>query len=115
MVIVKFSGSDDRNRAEALKDRFLTIDRENLRELDEDEYFIFDLIGLVAVDQEGRRLGTVSDVIQNTAQDLYEITADGGAKYLIPAVREFVTEIDLNHGIMKIKPIEGLLGDQEEV
>lgn len=83
--------------------------------MDEDEYFIFDLIGLVAVDQEGRRLGTVSDVIQNTAQDLYEITADGGAKYLIPAVREFVTEIDLNHGIMKIKPIEGLLGDQEEV
>ena len=115
VVIVKFSGSDDRNRAEALKDRFLTIDRENLRELDEDEYFIFDLIGLAAVDQEGRRLGTVSDVIQNTAQDLYEITADGGAKYLIPAVREFVTEIDLNHGIMKIKPIEGLLGDQEEV
>ena len=54
-------------------------------------------------------------MIQNTAQDLYEITADGGAKYLIPAVREFVTEIDLNHGIMKIKPIEGLLGDQEEV
>ncbi len=39
-----------------------------------------------------------------------EITADGGAKYLIPAVREFVTEIDLNHGIMKIKPIEGLFG-----
>ena len=115
VVIVKFSGSYDRNREEALKDRFLTIDRENLRELDEDEYFIFDLIGLVAVDQEGRRLGTVSDVIQNTAQDLYEITADGGAKYLIPAVREFVTEIDLNHGIMKIKPIEGLLGDQEEV
>ena len=59
-LYVKFSGSDDRNRAEALKDRFLTIDRENLRELDEDEYFIFDLIGLVAVDQEGRRLGTVS-------------------------------------------------------
>ena len=40
---------------------------------------------------------------------------DSGKKYLIPAVREFVTEIDINHGIMKIKPIEGLFGDQEEV
>ena len=62
-----------------------------------------------------QRLGRVSDVIQNTAQDLYEIETDSGKKYLIPAVREFVTEIDINHGIMKIKPIEGLFGDQEEV
>ena len=54
-------------------------------------------------------------MIQNTAQDLYEIETDSGKKYLIPAVREFVTEIDINHGIMKIKPIEGLFGDQEEV
>lgn len=115
VVIVKFAGSDDRNRAESLRDRFLTIDRKDLRQLEEDEYFIFDLIGLEAQDQEGKRLGRVSDVIQNTAQDLYEIETDSGKKYLIPAVREFVTEIDINHGIMKIKPIEGLFGDQEEV
>ena len=115
VVIVKFAGSDDRNRAESLRDRFLTIDRKDLRQLEEDEYFIFDLIGLEAQDQEGKRLGRVSDVIQNTAQDLYEIETDSGKKYLIPAVREFVTEIDINHGIMKIKQIEGLFGDQEEV
>ena len=115
MVIVKFQGVDDRNQAEALRDRYLTIDRENLRELDEDEYFIFDLIGLEAVDQEGRRLGVVSDVIQNTAQDLYEIRTDSGQKHLIPAVREFVTEIDIDRGIMRIKLIEGLFGEQEEV
>lgn len=83
--------------------------------MDEDEYFIFDLIGLQAQKEDGTFLGTVSDVIQNTAQDLYEITAENGRKYLIPAVREFVTDIDINHGIMRIKPIEGLFGDQEEV
>ena len=115
MVIVKFAGTDDRNAAEALRDRYLTIDKKDLRQLDEDEYFIFDLIGLKAQKEDGTPLGTVSDVIQNTAQDLYEITAEDGRKYLIPAVREFVTDIDINHGIMKIKPIEGLFGDQEEV
>lgn len=115
MAVIKFAGTDDRNAAEALRDRYLTIDRKDLRQLDEDEYFIFDLIGLQAQKEDGTFLGTVSDVIQNTAQDLYEITAQDGQKYLIPAVREFVTDIDINHGIMRIKPIEGLFGDQEEV
>ncbi len=114
-VIIKFQGVDDRNGAEALRDRYLEIDRKDLRRLDEDEYFIFDLIGLEAQDQEGRRIGRVSDVIQNSAQDLYEIEHIDGKKYFVPAVREFVTDIDINRGIMKIKPIEGLFGDQEEV
>ncbi len=115
MVIIKFETVDDRNAAEGMRDRFLTIDREDLRELEEDEYFIFDLIGLEAQDTGGKRLGVVSDVIQNTAQDLYEIKTDRGKKHLIPAVREFVPEIDIDRGIMVINPIEGLLGDQEEV
>ena len=116
MVIVKFKSVPDRNGAEKLKDRFVTISSEDLRELDEDEYSIFDLIGLEAVDQEGNRIGKVTDVIQNTAQDLYEITDVKGKKHLIPAVYEFVTDIDINNGIMKINPIDGLLGgEQEEV
>lgn len=115
LVILKLAGIDDRNAAEALRGKYLTIDRSELRELDEDEYFIFDLIGLEAVDQEGAHIGVVSDVIQNSAQDLYEIKTDSGEKYLVPAVYEIVTDIDINSGIMKIKPIDGLFGDQEEV
>ena len=115
VVIVKFRGIDDRNAAEALRDRFLRIDRKDLRQLEEDEYFIFDLIGLEAQDTDGNRIGTVRDVVQNSAQDLYEIEHVNGGRYLVPAVREFVTDIDINRGIMKIKPIEGLFGDQEEV
>jgi len=114
MVIVKFRSVPDRNGAEKLKDRFVTIGEEDLRELDEDEFFIFDLIGLEAVDQDGKHLGKVTNVIQNTAQDLYEITDDNANKYLIPAVYEFVTDIDINNGIMKINPIEGLFGEEQE-
>lgn len=111
LVLLRFEGVDDRNAAEALRNRFLTIERENLRELDEDEYFIFDLIGLEAVREDGTHIGRVTDVIQNTAQDLYEIETDEGRKYLVPAVYELVTDIDLNSGIMKINPIPGLLED----
>ncbi len=86
----------------------LTIKREDLRELDEDEYFIFDLIGLEAVDTGGAHIGRVTDVLQNTAQDLYEIEDDSGRKHLVPAVYEIVTDIDIKGGKMVINKIEGL-------
>ena len=53
-VIIKFRGVDDRNSAEALRDRFLEIDKKDLRQLDEDEYFIFDLIGLGSAGSGGQ-------------------------------------------------------------
>ena len=111
LVLLRLEGVEDRNQAEALRNRYLTIDREHLRELDEDEYFVFDLIGLEAVDTEGKHIGRVTDVIQNSAQDLYEIEVDSGNRYLVPAVYEIVADIDINSGIMTIKPIPGLLGE----
>lgn len=109
LVLLRLEGVADRNAAEKLKGTELTINRENLRELEEDEFFIFDLIGLEAVDENGGHIGRVHDVIQNTAQDLYEIETDDGKMHLIPAVYEFIPEIDPDSGIMVIKPIPGLL------
>ncbi|MDD7408745.1 MAG: ribosome maturation factor RimM [Anaerovoracaceae bacterium] len=109
MVLLRLEGVDDRNAAEKLRGKFLEIDKSELRELDEDEYFVFDLIGLEAVDQEGKHIGKVTDVIQNSAQDLYEIETDDGVKHLVPAAYELVTEINIDSGIMRIKPIPGLL------
>ena len=109
LVLLRLEGISDRTGAEKMKGTDLTIRRENLRELEEDEFFIFDLIGLEAVDENGVHLGRVRDVIQNSAQDLYEIETDDGKKHLIPAVYEFIPEINLNSGIMVIKPIPGLL------
>ena len=60
-------------------------------------------------------MGKVTDVIQNSAQDLYEITTDSGKKNLVPAVYELVTDIDINSGIMRINPIEGLFDDGEDI
>ncbi len=111
MVLLRFEGIDDRTKAETLRGKYLTIDREHLRETDEDEYFIFDLIGLEAVNMDGEHIGTVSDVIQNSAQDLYEIRKDNGKTCLVPAVYELIPDIDIDSGIMRINPIPGLLDD----
>ncbi len=109
MVIIKFVGISDRNAAEALKGKYLYIDRENARKLDEDEYFVADLIGMKVQDEAGNPVGTLSDVIQNTAQDVYEIELPDGKKFMIPAVGEFILDVDMDSRIMVVKLIEGMI------
>ena len=109
MVILKLEGIDDRGSAEMHKGENIYIDQEDLRVLPEDTYYIFDLIGLAVIDENGVRLGTISDVIQNSAQDLYEVERENKSKFLIPAVEEFILRIDLAEKTVTVRLIEGLM------
>lgn len=109
MAIIKFAGVSDRNAAEALKGKYLYIDRENARELGEDEYFVPDLIGLEVIDEEGQRIGELSDVIQNSAQDVYEVKMPEGKTFMIPAVGEFILKVDMDKREMIVRLIEGMI------
>ena len=75
MVILKFKGIDDRNDVERMRQAKLLVTRENAVELGKDEYFIADLIGIQVVSDEGEELGTISDVLQTGANDVYVVTA----------------------------------------
>lgn len=109
MVILSLEGINSRTEAEKYKEKELYIQESDIRELAEDTYYIRDLIGMHVIDDKGRKIGSVSDVIQNSAQDLYEVEKESGNKFLIPAVEEFILEIDLKNRAMKVKLIEGLL------
>lgn len=109
MVILKLEGSNDRNAAEALKGKNVYIGQDQLRELPEDTYYIRDLIGLEIRDQEDKKIGNLKDVIQNSAQDLYEIELENKNVTLIPAVEEFILDINLQEKYIKVKIIEGML------
>ena len=108
MVILKIAGIDDRNAAEAAKGREIFITEADLPELEEGEFYIRDLIGMT-VTEDGAALGKVTDVIQNTAQDVFEIERENGKQLLLPRVDEFVLDIDLDTREIKVKLPEGLL------
>ena len=74
MVILKFKGIDDRNDVERMRQAKLLVTRENAVELGKDEYFIADLIGIQVVSDEGEELGTISDVLQTGANDVYVVS-----------------------------------------
>jgi 16S rRNA processing protein RimM len=109
MVILKLKGIDDRTEAEKHKGENIYIDKSDVRVLPEDTYYIFDLIGMKVVDESGNTVGTLCDVIQNTAQDLYEIEKENKSKFLIPAVEEFILNIDIKNKTMTVRLIEGLM------
>jgi 16S rRNA processing protein RimM len=77
------------------------------------QYFHDQIIGLKVRTTEGREIGEIVDVIDGPANDVY-VCHDGTRETLIPAVGQFVREIDIEAGTMTIATIPGLLGDDEE-
>ena len=108
-VILKLGGIDDRNAAEAQKEKCVCISEDQLPELPEGEFYIRDLIGMDVVTEDGERLGTLNDVIKNTAQDLYEVRRENGKMLLIPGVSEFILDTDMQEKKIKVRLPEGLL------
>ncbi len=109
MVILKFSGINDRNASDELKGESLYVLESELPKLPEGTYYIRDLIGMKVIDdEEGSEIGTICDVIQNTAQDLYEIDLGTGKKGYVPAVESFVKDVNLETRTVTIHVLEGL-------
>ena len=113
MVILKLEGVNDRNAAEALKESDIMITEADLRELPEDTFYVRDLIGCKVFNAEtGAEIGTIADVLQNSAQDIYVIKTASGKDAMIPAVGDFVDEVNVEEKYVKVKLIPGLIDDE---
>jgi 16S rRNA processing protein RimM len=108
MVIVKFKGIDNINDVEKYRKARLLVTRENAVPLEENEYYIADLIGLSAVSDEGEELGSVTDVLQTGANDVYVITTPDKKEILVPAIRDCILQVDLEKQEMRIHLLPGL-------
>ena len=108
-VILKFAEYDSLNDVESIKGRKLFVTRKNAVKLQKDEYFIADLIGLKVIDEEKQMEGTLTDVLQTGANDVYDITLAEGRNLLLPAIADCVLHVDLENKVIKIHILEGLL------
>lgn len=103
-VILKVEGIDSIEKAQKYKDKYIEIPREEAVPLSEGEHFIADIIGCKVLDENGRELGTVYDVIQTPSNDVYWVK--GNTEVLVPALKTIVSSIDVTKGIIIIKPLE---------
>ncbi len=106
--IVKLVSIDDRDQAESYRQYRVLLKDSQLRPLEEGEYFLHDLIGCQVEDLEGVVLGTVIDVLQTGANDVYTVAGEH-REFLIPAIPQIVKEVVLKHKVIRIDPIPGLI------
>jgi 16S rRNA processing protein RimM len=90
---VKFAGIDDREAAEALRGTSLAIQSQDLPELPPDRYYMTDLLGMVAYDSSGNRVGEVSRVDAFPANDVLVIETGEGEAW-VPAVKDFIERVE---------------------
>ena len=96
--LIKFAGVDNLAEADKLRGHFLSVPDDELVELEDDEYWHWQLEGLKAFNPAGDPIGVLKEVMQSPAHDLYIVEDLNGKTHLVPAVTQYVPEIDLAGG-----------------
>ena len=115
IVLLKLDGVDDATTAQRLHGLTLWIPEAERMPLSDDQFYLHDVVGLKVVHIDGQPLGEVVDFITGSGNDLFVVRATpGGREVLLPAVREFIRELDIPGGVLRIDPIPGLFDDRSE-
>lgn len=108
-VILKFEGYDTMSAAEGLVGGRLVISEAGARELDDDVFYEYELVGLEVVTADGTGVGRVARLMRTGASDLLVVEDRGKGERLIPFVDDICTEVDVKAGRITINPPDGLL------
>lgn len=109
-LLVRFEEILGMEAAQALAGADLQVAEDQLPPLEEGEYYHYQLIGLTVVTVQGRPVGTLRSIMETGSHDVYVVEREG-REALIPAVEDFIREIDLEARRMVIDPPEGLIDD----
>lgn len=112
VVLMALKGVDSIEQAEALRNKIIYIARKDV-DLPEDRYFIADLIGCTVRDADTEKvLGTLTDVSETGANDVWHITKNG-KEYLVPAIDEIIVSVNVTDGDIVIRPLKGIFDDED--
>ena len=108
LVILKFKGIDNINDIEKYKGKDLLVTRDQAVPLEEDEYFIYDIIGAKVVTEDGKEFGELKEVLQTGANDVYVVKTTEGKEILLPVIEECILDIDIDNKIVTAHIMPGL-------
>jgi len=104
-LIAQFKGVSDVNAAMVMKNKIVSIDRDDAK-LPKGSFFISDLIGATVSDESGNVLGKLTDVLEMPSSNIYVVTGD--REILIPAVPQFIIKTDVDAGTVTVRLIDGM-------
>lgn len=113
VVLLKLEGYSTRTEAEMLRGELLQVPESEAVPLGEDEYFIYQLIGVEVFTEQGRRLGELTEVLETGANNVF-VVDDERSQYLIPDIPDVIKEVDIENRRLVIHPMPGLIADLNE-
>ncbi len=108
-AILKFKGIDNINDVEKYKGHDLLVTRENAVELEENEFFICDILDSQVVTDEGEELGILTDVMATGANDVYVVTRKDGSEVLLPSIKECILDVNPENKKILVHLMPGLI------
>ncbi|MEY8744975.1 ribosome maturation factor RimM [Paenibacillus tundrae] len=109
MYIVRLKEFGNINEVEKFKGGMAKVSKEDLAELDENEYYFHQIVGCTVITEEGDTLGTISEILTPGANDVWVVKTPAGKEVLIPVIDDVVLHVDVKEKLVKIHLMEGLL------
>ncbi len=109
MVLVKFKSINTVEQAEKLRNSYLKVSRDSVEDLEEDRYYIVDLIGIDVYTDENILLGKLEDIFNTGSNDIYVVKNELGKQILLPAISDVIKQIDMENKKMIVHIIKGLM------
>ena len=111
-LLVAFEGYPDRSAVEIFRNQWITIPAEEVAAPEsEDEYYDFEVLGLEVVTEEGRVLGSLVEILETGANDVFIVEPEQGPPILLPVIDEVIRELDFEAGRIVVRLLPGLLPD----
>ena len=108
--LLKLLGVDDRNAADLFRELFVMVKTADAVPLADDEVYLYQLIGMTIKTEDGEILGTLTDVLETGANDVYIIKGGVHGEILIPVIPSVVLKTDTDTNTITVRLPEGLLG-----
>ena len=107
--LLKLKGIDSREQADLLRQLVVMVAIEDAIPLEEGEFYLYQLIGLTVRTAEGTTLGTITDILETGANDVYIVDSDTYGELLIPVTEETILETSIEQGTVVVSLPDGLL------
>ena len=109
LVILKINGIDNINDIEKYRKMPLLVSRENAVELEEDEYYMADIIGMDVYTEDGEKFGVLEDIMETGANDVYVVSTEAHTEVLLPAIHDCILDVDTENRKMTVHLMDGLI------
>ena len=106
-IYLKLRGVEDKTAADLIRGQYLFVEESLRKELPKEKFYIDELIGCKVMNEDGKMFGTVSSVDAYPSQMVYTVRTKQGS-VMLPAVREFIVNVDVKKKVIVVRPPEGL-------